>query len=116
MGEKKAYPAAVKPPEPPEDIAKRALDEAAETKAILQELLDWKRRQEEKESERLTAIRNDVLEVLVAHKATMIEIQTILRMLDIESVSAFIASRRSAPGGMLKLSSKEPTKIGDKEE
>jgi primosomal replication protein N len=112
----KEYPAAVKPQESPEDVAKRALEEVAESRAAIQELLEWKRRQEEKESERLTAIRNDVLEVLVAHKATMIEIQTILKMLDIETVSAFISSRKTSSGGMLRLSSKKPTVIGGSKE
>lgn len=112
MTEKKAYPAAVKSPGSPEEIAQRAVEECRETRAALTELLEWKRRQEAKESERLTEIRNAVLEVLVVHKASMIEIQTVLKMLDIESVSAFISSQRSV-GAM--LSSRQPSKIGDKE-
>ena len=63
--------------------------------ADLAELKQWKCRQEQDQADRLVEMRNAVIMVFLDRGATVAEILTVLKMIDIENTSLFIKSQKA---------------------
>lgn len=74
----------------------------------IEELLAWKDRQEQEQSDRLTEMRNAVIDAFMARHATVSEIQTVLELVRHEAISQFVNAQKEK----MRISTKEyPAKI-----
>jgi len=62
----------------------------------IQELMNWKNAIEQNQAERLKAMNNDIVDVFTRRGATVSEILTVLRMVELLTTHNFIDAQRSS--------------------
>lgn len=78
-----------------EDKLQAILDDLAEVKA-------WKKRQEQDQADRLTELRNNVIQVFLDYGATISEVLTVLKLIEVDTSSLFIRGQKSKALGQYK--------------
>lgn len=61
----------------------------------LNELLAWKERQEQDQADRLTEMNNSIVQIFIDRHATASEVNTVLDMVKLDSLSNFIKAQKS---------------------